>query len=232
MDNIFKSLSKQYSSTVTSLHKLKERDKGGEKELLLLDKKELLEELLDYMKSYKWLYKNNSKSKVQTYIESGFDYEVLCEKCSISYSNAVSSIKWASSQFKKKIGENTLKLIRAELIDEARTTFYVKSGKMSRDSLIIKDGLEILPKAKFDIFSLADCEKELKILRLISKTMLSQYEKIMDKDKMAYLLWLLEGDSKKCDLFRPYLVLLLNNELSAGELIEMEPEIKAQQSLI
>ena len=229
MDNVFKSLTKQYTSTITALESV---EVGSEKETVLLDAKDLLEELLDYLKSYKWLCKKGSKKKIQVYLESGYDYEVLCKECDITYNKAKSSVNWASSQFKKKIGENTVKLIREGYIDEARSSFYTHSGQVDVDTYISQSGLEILPKAKFDIYSLEDCQTELQILRLLSKAALKRYSRLMDADKMGYLLWLLEGTSKKCDLYRPYLQSLLLEIMTVEELIEIEPEIKAQQNYV
>lgn len=229
MVSIFKSLSRTYTSTI---NELKTVANGSDREALLIETKELLDELMDYLKSYDWLHKSTSKEKMKVYLESGFDYDVLCDTFDLSYDNAKMTVSWANGQFKKKIGENTIKLIREGFIDEARSAFYMNSGKINVSMLITSDGLECLPKSKFNIYSLKDCETELKILKLISKTTLQRYMDMMDKEKMAYLLWLLEGQSKKSDLFRPYLLALLNNNLTAEELVELENEIKSQQNYI
>ena len=229
MDNVFRSLLKQYTSTITALDSV---EVGSDRETILLDAKDLLEEIIAYLKSYKWLYKKGSKEKIQVYLESGYDYEVLCEKCNITYDNAKSSVAWAGSQFKKKIGENTIKLIKEGYIDEARSAFYAKSGQVTVESYITPSGLEILPSPKFDIYSLESCKTELQILRLISKATFKKYEDLMDKDKMAYLLWLLEGSSRKSDLYRPFIQAILSDTMTTEELIELEPSIKAQQNYI
>ena len=122
MINNFKSLSKTYASTLQELEYV---EQGSDRENTLLLAKQLLEEIIDYLKSYKWLYKQSSKEKIKVWIESGYDYDVLCEQFNISYEGARWSVSWANSQFKKKIGENTIKLIKEGLIEEARAAFYV-----------------------------------------------------------------------------------------------------------
>lgn len=229
MINIFKSISRTYTSTLQELELV---EQGSDTEFNLLQAKELLEEIVEYMKSYKWLYKGSSKEKIKVWLESGYDYEVLCEKCNIPYANAKMAVSWANGQFKKKIGESTIKLIKEGLIEEARAAFYAGTGKLRVDMFVASDCLEALPKAEYNIYKLADCTNELEILRCISKARLKGYLEVMDEDKMAYVLWLLTGKSKKSDLFRPYLISLLNDDLSADELISMEDDIKRQQEIL
>ncbi|MBR3792010.1 MAG: hypothetical protein IKK18_04840 [Clostridia bacterium] len=229
MINNFKSLSKTYASTLQELEYV---EQGSDRENTLLLAKQLLEEIIDYLKSYKWLYKQSSKEKIKVWIESGYDYDVLCEQFNISYEGARWSVSWANSQFKKKIGENTIKLIKEGLIEEARAAFYVGTGKLSVDMFVGSDCLDSLPDAKYNIYSLAECENELKILCLFSKARLQKYLEVMDEEKMAYVLWLLTGKSKKSDVFRPYLISMLSDELEAEELIYMEEDIKRQQNYL
>lgn len=229
MINNFKSLSKTYASTLQELEIV---EQGSDRENTLLLAKELLEEIIEYLKSYKWLYKKNSKEKIQVWIESGYDYNLLAERFGISYDAAKMAVKWANGQFKKKIGENTLKLIREGLIDEARAAFYMGSGQLKAGAFVCSDCLENLPEPHYNIYPLAECENELKILSIYSKARLEKYLEIMDEDKMAYVLWLLMGKSKKSDVFRPYIISLLNDDLSPDELIYIEDDIKKQQELL
>ena len=61
---------------------------------------------------------------------------------------------------------------------------------------------------------------------MISKSTLSTYLEKVDENKMAYILYLLQSDSKKAALFRPYLIALLTGELREQDLIEMEEDIR------
>lgn len=229
MDNIFKRLTKQYTATITALDSV---EKGSEKESVLLESKMLLEEIIIYLKSYKWLYKKNSKEKMRIFLESGYDYSVLCKEYNITYQNAKAAVNWAGSQFKKKIGENTISLIKDGYINEARSAFYVNSGQVTIETYITQSGLEILPEAKFEVYSLYDCKTELEILKFISKVFMKKCEMLIDKDKMGYVLWLLEGSSKKCDIYRPFLQAVLSDVMTVEELIEIEPNLKMQFNYI
>lgn len=225
MVSAFNSLMRLHKSLT---EQVRETPRGAEAEKDLVDLLNLTEEIKTYLFSYKWLSKGPAKDRMRVYLESGLDYDVLCEQCNLSYEQAKNAVKWANKQFKKKIGENTLSLIKQGYLGEARAAFYMASGQMKVEKFVSADCYDKLPKAKFDIFSLADCEIELRILNLISKSTLQQYLSEMDEDKMAYLIYLLEGSSKKSDLFRPYLIGVMNNKISVDKLLGMENEIRSQ----
>lgn len=229
MKNYLRSLLNTYTIT---LQKLEIVETGSDRENTLLLAKDLLEEIIEYLKSYKWLQKKNSKEKIRVWIESGYDYNFLAEKFNISYDAAKMTVKWANGQFKKKIGENTLKLIREGLIDEARAAFYMGSGQLKAGAFVCSDCLENLPEPRYNIYSLEECENELRILSFYSKARLEKYLEVIDEDKMAYVLWLLVGKSKKSDVFRPYIISLLNDDISPDDLIYIEDDIKRQKEIL
>ncbi len=229
MVNSFKNLINLYNSTLQEIQ-IFEQDATTSSNLQKA--KVLLEEIISYMNSYSWLKHKSSKEKVRVWTESGFDYKVLCEECGVSYQTARQCICWANSKFKAKIGENTLALIKEGLMDEARAAFYLHSGMVGLENFVNTEYQGYLPQAKFNIYSLKECENELKILRLISKARFQNYLDLMDEEKMAYVLWLLMGQSKKSDVFRPYILSLLRDELSAEDLISMEDSIRRKQELL
>ena len=223
MANIFKRLWKLHNSTVNHLASC---TPDSEEELLYQEDLSLLEEIDEYLHSFAWLRKQQTKDKMRVYLDGCFDYNLLCEQFGISYENAKNSVHWAATQFETKIGWHTLKLIEQGYIEEARAAFYIGTGQLKIEQLVTDQCVDELPAPRFDIFSLADCELELQVLRLISRTTLSAYMNRIDDKKMGYLMYLLKGDSKKGAIFRPYLLALLTGGLNEQELIEMEAEIK------
>ena len=220
MENIFKALSKEYNAV---------KDKQDED---LIEKKELLVEVVDYVNSMKWLSRTLFKKKITFFIKSGYDYEALCTEFNISYESAKNSVKWASKQLKSKIGEHTVKLIRDGYISEARDAFYVGTGQISRDNLFLSDIARVLPESKFSAaYDLQDCLSELEFLRKISLDYIKKLTKKVDKSKLAYLLSLIEGSSRKATWLRPYIIDMLMGYMKIEELLVMEEKIKEENNI-
>ena len=220
MENVFKALSKEYNAV---------KDKQDED---LIEKKELLGEVVDYVNSMKWLSRTPVKKKITFFIKSGYDYEALCTEFNISYESAKNSVKWASKQLKSKIGEHTVKLIRDGYISEARDAFYVGTGQISRDNLFLSDIARVLPESKFSAaYDLQDCLSELEFLRKISLDYIKKLTKKVDKSKLAYLLSLIEGSSRKATWLRPYIIDMLMGYMNIEELLVMEEKIKEEKNI-
>ena len=170
------------------------------------------------------------KEKVKFFIHSGYDYDSLCNEFNVSYDSARSSIKWASNQLRKKIGQYTLQLIKEDRIADAATAFYIGTGKIKKDDYIIKDLLCELPEEKFSaVLDLKDCRNELVILRNLSTERFNRYLEVMDKKKMAYCIHLIEGSSKKADDYRFYMIKYLMGNISLDDLLSVEEDIKKEK---
>lgn len=220
MESIFKSLSKEHNSV-----------KNNPDEAVAA-KRELLEEIVEYVNSLGWLSRTKTKDKVRFFIKSGYDYEALCKEFGITYESAKNAIKWASKQLKAKIGRNTVQLIRFGYIEEARIAFYVGVGKISRDNLFVSDLNNLLPESKYSaIYDLQDCIAELALLRKMSLAYLKKYSDKIDNKKMAYLLSLIEGDSRKATWLRPYIINTIQGYTKIEDLLAMEEKIKKDKYL-
>lgn len=192
----------------------------------LADKLTLLDEIVAYIYSYDWIKHNKIKDKVKFFVESGFDYELYCREYGVSYASAKNSGKYAYKLLINKLGENTLDLIKKGYLDEARSAFYVSSGRLKKEKFITQSMIDILPESEFSaIISLDECKNELTMLLNMSIWHLNYYKSKMDKDRMAYVLHLLEGTSKRADLFRPYLIAFLTNNMTYEDLLKAEEDI-------
>ena len=222
MESVFKSLRKMAIETDKTLEKC---PSGTQTEMVYKDKKYLIERIEKYLNSYEWLKHNEYKDKIKFYIENGYDYDAFCEHFGIKYQNARSTIRYAGNQFKEKIGENTIALLKLDKIQEAKASFEVASGNIKVKDYLLKEFAEFMPDRKFGVYKLEDCKEELEILRVMSSIMADYYADIMDKNKMAYLVNLIEGKSRKADMLRPYLIGLMSYKYTADEVIEAEKNI-------
>ena len=225
MQSIFKRLEKEVISVKKSLEL-----SDGENALLAEMKKELLDEIVEYVDGYEWLHKKPLKEKVKFFIHSGYDYDSLCREFNISYDSARSSVKWASNQLKKKIGQTTLQLIKEDRITDAATAFYMGTGKIKKEDYIMKELLCELPKEKFSAaLDLNECKNELIILRNLSTERFYKYLDVMDERKMAFCLHLIEGKSKKADDYRAHMIKYLMGSISLEDLFSVENDIKKEK---
>ena len=217
MESIFKALSKEYNSVKDN------------QDVELADKQELLKELVEYVNSMDWLTRVKTKKKISFFIKSGYDYEALCKEFGISYESVKNAVKWASKQLRRKIGKDTIKLIRNGFIEEARVAFYVSSGKISRENLFLSDIVDTLPESKYSAaFDLQDCLSELVYLRKISLSYIDKHAEKVNLNKLAYLLSLIEGSSKKAIWLRPYIIDMLMGYMKIDELLLVEEKIKEE----
>lgn len=221
--NIIKSYLKERKLTDDALMGVIDSDESYE---FLADKLTLLDEIIAYINSYAWIKHNKIKDKVKFFVESGFDYELYCREYGVSYASAKNSGKYAYKLLINKLGENTLDLIKKGYLDEACSAFYVNSGKLKKEKFITQSLIDILPEPEFTAgLSFEDCRNELTILSNMSMWRLEYCKNKMNKDNMAYVLHLLEGTSKRADLFRPYLIAFLTNKITYEELLKAEEDI-------
>lgn len=221
--NVVKELMREKNKTEDLLMKTPENEDDYE---FYNDKLGVIEEILNYVKSYKWVKQEKIKEKIRFFIESGFDYDLYCKTYNVDYQSARNSAKYAYSLLTKKIGENTISLIKKDYIDEARAAFYVGTGLINKEKYIVKSMADVLPDEKFTAgIELNDCRNELVMLSNMSKFRLKKYLQVMNEDNMAYVMHLLVGTSKRADLFRPYIIGYLKNQITFEELVEAEKDI-------
>lgn len=217
MESIFKVLSKEYNSVKDI------------QDVSLEDKQDLLKEIIEYINSMDWLSRVKTKERISFFIKSGYDYNALCNEFGLSYVSAKNAVKWASKQLKAKIGKDTVGLIRSGFINEARVAFYVGSGKISRENLFLSDMVDVLPESKYSAsYDLQDCLSELVYLRKISVNYIERHAEKVNVNKLAYLLSLIEGNSKKAVWLRPYIVGMLQGNIKIEDLLSVEEKVKKE----
>ena len=157
MLTIFKQIAKLHKEFAYEQEKVK-KDSDRDKELQTII--DLLEEIIEYVDSFDWLKKDKSKEKVQFFLESGEDYDLLCKQYDISKDTAYNTIRWASKQLRDKIGENTVSLIKDGYIEEARAAFYQGTGRLGIEKFVVSELLEHLPEPKYTTYYLEECKTE------------------------------------------------------------------------
>lgn len=229
--NIFKEFQEDYKNSKSLLKQAKE-GKLNDKDVnniecyedsveLFEDRMSLMNEINEYINGFSWITQNETKEKIKFFLKSGFNYKLLCEKYHTTYGAARVSINYCSSQLLKKIGTKTLALIRNNYIEEARSAFYMNSGKIKLENLLQTDVVKELPEAKFDIVDMSDCKTELTFLCVMSKKRLRDCLQGVNKKRLGHLLYILEGDGDTANSLRPYLISMLQGYISVDDFISI-----------
>lgn len=203
----------------------KTTDKRDVKRLKLINAQlGLLVEILDYVKTFDWLKKADYKEKIQTYWFSKLNNNVLVEQYGLTQNNANNTILYANDRLREKLGENTLQLILDGEVDKARNQFYVNSGKIKLENMILSDVFKILKVSSEKPVDVSS-EESLKVLKFLCDYSVAEMQRRyndLDKGSQQYIRYILEGKSPKhTEELTDYIKLLLGT-LSYTEYEEMK----------
>ncbi len=169
----------------------------------------LLNMVSDYVESCEWLVKADSKERMQYIIASNYDYKVVRANLELSEKELKNFMHYATKRLKTKIGSNTVDLIMTGKLNMAMVQFKSLTGTLSIDKLVRKDALDELPPLKFKPVSLTECEDEIRFLFDNSAEVLKKRVAGLDKDKMAFIRYILEEDTPKNTKLKYGLIKLL-----------------------
>ena len=136
---------------------------------LVRQKKDLLDDVVKYVNSYEWLKHSETIERLKFFLRSKYSYKEYCKQYDVSYESAKVSISYANQKLLDKIGSNTLDLITEGRIEEARATFYFRTGQLKLRNYVLDSALAEVPDAEYMTINIDECEKELLFLRYYSQ---------------------------------------------------------------
>lgn len=220
---------KRLEIVIKRLYAEKKQETDSDSLALLNDKLDLLLEISEFIKSGKWLNR-----------QSATDRLLYCLKHSVSESAehfgcSTFSINSSMTNYSRKIeallGDNILELIAEGRLSEAKLQFYWGTGQVSTNKLFFADFIDMLPSAKYEgDVDILDCGVELKFLKVCSIAYIKSLFAKIDKEKLAYLRYVLEKDSADTVQERMALFNFLNDdEISITDLKKELLSIKAEK---
>lgn len=219
---IFRKLENAYKAVYIELKN--EEKKKEHKDVLrvgeLQKQKGLLQDILNYVNSFCWLKHEETIERIKFFLKNKYSYSEFCNYFGVTYEAAKVCISYANQKCVEKIGKNTIDLILEGKIDEARATFLFRSGQLKLRNFIIDAALIGIPEAAYMTVDIEDCERELSFLRLYSQAILEARVELLDKEKMAYIRYILEGDNPKLAEERLHLLNLLQGRITVKEYIK------------
>lgn len=186
---------------------------------IIKEQKKLIEEMVEYVRSFDWIKHEKTKERVRVYTKARFDYSIMCEQLDIPYDAAKSTISYINSELKKKLGETTLNLLMEGRVEDARLIFYFSSKKMRVDDFMLDCSMKAVPEPSFMTLSLSECAKELRYLQAFSKAHFEKWQNVIDKDKMAYIQYIMISDNPRFSEDKRGIVKLLKGEKKVGDYI-------------
>ncbi len=224
---IFKKLEDAYKAIVIELKKeeKKKEFKDSNRINLLQKQRDLIQEILDYINTFKWLKHEETIERIKFFLKSKYSYQEFCNHFKITYEAAKVCISYANQKAIEKVGRNTIDLILEGRVEEARATFYFRTGQLKLRNYVIDSALSEIPNPQHMTVDIEDCKKELSFLRLYSQALIDSRVELLDKEKLAYIRYILEGDNPKLSEQRLLLMKLLSCQIKVEDFINEVKEI-------
>ena len=179
--------------TKQKLKELEQTQKKDSPEYRFLSRKmAVLIDIHEYIYHGNWT-RESSREKYIALIRSKWDYNLIAARYDTSRASLDVFVSRQEKRLKRTIG-SALVLIEIGYIEEGLARFYADSGTLSKQEFTYSMR-DLLPKAeKKDSFTVSDCPDEVKVLRSIRRSNINEWLNHADRDKLAYLIFLLETD--------------------------------------
>ena len=176
-----------------------------------------LNEVWTYVKGGAWHSKPDSVARIIDLVE--LDRKAACEKYGMTVNNVNTALWRANTILENKFGTELISRILAGDINKSMLEFRCKSGTLLSDGVFLKEAGELLPKPDGSIpYKLSDCISEAKLLAFYSREMLNKRFGAIDKQKLAYLVYLLNTYNSALDVEQRALYHVVCGDVNANSL--------------
>ena len=170
-----------------------------------------LREIRQYIKYGDWT-RTASREKFMALVQSDFDYKLIEKRYKTSQACLDVFVHRQNDRLERIIG-GALTLISLNRIDEGMTLFDANAGSISARDFGYKVE-DLLPEGvKSDSLLVYDCGSEVRLLRSLMRSNVQKLLDSADKDKLAYLVFLLNTKDKMYSQQRAELIGKLRQNL-------------------
>lgn len=150
-----------------------------------------LMEIWGWVKSGSWSPRSDFVHRILVLITK--DRDAAISELGLTDINHANTLLYrANATLEKTIGTDIINSILSGDVHEAMTKFRLKTGTTLSDTLFLSDLKAVLPEpASGNRYKLGDCTTEAKFLAFYSRAVLEKRFGSLDKDKLAYLVYLL-----------------------------------------
>lgn len=180
-----------------------------------------LGEVWSYIQSGTWSTKKDFVQRVIYLTEH--DRKTAIQNLGLSGDNHANTLFYRANKIlSEKFGSDLIRNILGVNPEQAILQFRSRAGIVLSDTCFVQEAKELLPLPDNNIaFRLSDCVNEAKFLAFYSKAVLSKRFAALDKQKLAYLLFLLTTAESDYSSQQVLLAKIVNGECSANVLTEV-----------
>lgn len=182
------------------LNKIDISDEISSSEFDLVSRKlRALNEILEYVNTYKWVKHLAVIDKIKFIRHCDYDYQLIKRELHLS-DDALKSFMYRINQnLNQKIGEKTISLILSNEKNwsDGLMQFRILSGTYSLKEVLLSECYSDLPEKKFTTYSLKECLKEIEYIYTYSDICRKLSKRDLDENKLAFIRYILESETEK-----------------------------------
>jgi hypothetical protein len=198
---------------------------GGEKDLILEEQRlQLLVRIVVYVNSFDWLSHDKTREKLNSFIQSRYNYRETAEKFGVSVKSLHVSVSYASSRLKKRLG-SVLALLEVNEVIAAEREFLIGIGRSNPSDVFVGGIANLFSNpVKNTGVELSTCQRELSFLSYFTIRNIDRVISTLDRAKVCHLLYILLRNDTTYVSERGILISCLEGELKASEAISLLKE--------
>lgn len=180
-----------------------------------------LGEIWAYIQSGAWSVKKDFVQRVIYLTEH--DRKTAIQNLGLSGDNHANTLFYRANKIlSEKFGSDLIKNVLGTNPEQAILQFRSRAGIVLSDTCFVQEAKEMLPLPDNNTaYSLSECINEAKFLSFYSKAVLSKRFAALDKQKLAYLLFILTTAESDYSSYQTLLAKIINGECSANVLSEI-----------
>lgn len=210
---IFKKIKQGIDSVVKNLDAYKNDAVMYEQEVRKLV---ALKEILEYVKSYRWLTRRDAIAKVKGVLKADFNYKQVSDLTGVTVSSLQVSMSNASKLLEAKIGDTTIDLILNGEVEVAMVQFHTGTGAVDLSSLLISGVSDMLPPSENSIYvSVSECQRELEFLRSLTLEYVGKTLSALASDKLSLIRYILSCTDSRYSRQRGIILKFLSGEVAS-----------------
>lgn len=214
---IFKKIEQEFLKTKEEIINPMSADSQTESE----QKLELLLKIISYTNSFEWLSHQVTQQKIKSFLKSKYDYAFVAQEYGVSIKSLHVTISYAGKKLESRIGKSLNMLVIGDLIG-AEKELDVGMKNIKYSEVFLEGVLPLLPAPNNKtVVDLNDCEREFKILKLVSKQQMQNIIETFDEEKLGYILHLLKYSSTSFQQEREAILNFIEGEIDYSELIKL-----------
>lgn len=192
----------------------------------------LLNEILEYVVSLRWVVRSESKNRMRMLIERNYDYETTAKIFNVSIHSVRAMASYTLGNLEKKIGKDTIEILMKGEVDKAELQFRIGTGSFVVNEIFVKGVFRLIPEGRQQgNMNLLECLEELKYLK--SLTILEVRKKLsaLKTEKLEHIIGILESSDSRYVYEKAIICRYFNANMNDLRLKELLEELEGEDIL-